>query len=206
MPYWNELITQKSWEKLQELEKAGIRFTLIGGWAAWLYTKSHKSKDIDIIVDFEELGRLRGLFGLRKNDRLRKYEFKMEEIDVDVYVPHYSRLAMPLEDAAKETAKIGGFSVVKPEILLALKQGAEEARKESEKGLKDRIDIMSLLLKSEIDFTAYNRLLQKHGITHYKKRLVEIVQGFREAKYIGLNIVELKKKKQELLRKIKESK
>ena len=206
MPYWNELITQKSWEKLQELEKAGIRFTLIGGWAAWLYTKSHKSKGIDIIVDFEELGRLRGLFGLRKNDRLRKYEFKMEEIDVDVYVPHYSRLAMPLEDAAKETAKIGGFSVVKPEILLALKQGAEEARKESEKGLKDRIDIMSLLLKSEIDFTAYNRLLQKHGITHYKKRLVEIVQGFREAKYIGLNIVELKKKKQELLRKIKESK
>jgi len=205
MPYWNELITQKSWEKLQELEKAGIRFTLIGGWAAWLYTKSHKSKGIDIIVDFEELGRLRGLFGLRKNDRLRKYEFKMEEIDVDVYVPHYSRLAMPLEDAAKETAKIGGFSVVKPEILLALKQGAEEARKESEKGLKDRIDIMSLLLKSEIDFTAYNRLLQKHGITHYKKRLVEIVQGFREAKYIGLNIVELKKKKQELLRKIKES-
>lgn len=205
MPYWNELITQKSWEKLQELEKAGIRFTLIGGWAAWLYTKSHKSKDIDIIVDFEELGRLRGLFGLRKNDRLRKYEFKMGEIDVDVYVPHYSRLAMPLEDAAKETAKIEGFSVVKPEILLVLKQGAEEARKESEKGLKDRIDIMELLMKSEIDLTAYNRLLKKHGITHYKKRLVEIVQRFRETKYIGLNIVELKKKKQELLRKIKES-
>ncbi|MCX6799449.1 MAG: hypothetical protein NTW59_05140 [Candidatus Diapherotrites archaeon] len=206
MPYWNEMVTQRSWEKLQELKKASIRFTLIGGWAAWLYTKTHKSRDIDIIVDFEELGRLRELFGLSKNDRLHKYELRMEEIDVDVYVPHYSRLAMPLEEAAKATQKIEGFNVVEPEILLVLKQGAEEARKESEKGLKDRIDIMSLLLKAEMDFNAYNSLLQKHGLQHYKKRLLEIVQSFRETKYLDLNMVELKKKKQELLNKIKESK
>ena len=50
MEYWNELITQKSWDVLQKLKK--INFVLIGGWASYLWTSSHKSKDIDIIVDF----------------------------------------------------------------------------------------------------------------------------------------------------------
>lgn len=205
MPYWNELITQKSWEKLQELKKAGIRFVLIGGWAAWLYSKSHKSKDIDIIVGFEELSRIKQLFDLKKNERLRKYEFRLDEIDVDVYVEHFSRLAIPVEEAVKGKEKIEGFAAVKPEVLLILKQGAEEARKESEKGLKDRLDIMDLLLKAGIDFEEYNRLLERHGIQEYRKRLIEIVQGFREMKYLGLNPGEFKKRKQELLERIKES-
>ena len=205
MPYWNELITGKSWEKLQELKKRRAKFTLIGGWAAWLYSRSHKSKDIDIMVSFEELARLKQEFYLRKNQRLHKYEFKMEEIDVDVYVEHYSRLAIPAEEAMKETREIEGFKVVKPEVLLALKQGAEEARGESEKGLKDRIDIMELLMEAEVDFKEYNELLERHHIQNYRKRLIQVVQRFREGKYLGLNPRELKKKKQELLAKIKES-
>lgn len=204
MPYWNELITQKSWEQLQELKKKGVKFVLIGGWAAWLYAKSHKSKDINIIVGFKELNKLKQLFGLKKNPRLKKYEFRMEEIDVDVYVEFYSRLAIPAEEAAKETRKIEGFETVKPEVLLVLKQGAEAARGVSEKGLKDRIDIMDLLLKAEIDFKEYSRLLERHGLQSYRKRLIEIVQGFRDGKYLALNPRELKKQKQALLEKIKQ--
>jgi len=206
MPYWNELITGKSWEKLQELKKMGLGFTLIGGWAAWLYCKSQKSRDIDIIVGFEELARIKQEFTLRKNERLHKYEFRMEEIDVDVYVEHYSRLAIPAEEAMKEAREVEGFKVVKPEALLILKQGAEAARGESEKGLKDSIDIMELLMKAEIDFREYNRLLEKHGIPEYRKRLIETAQNFREGKYLNLNPRELKKKKQEILKKIKERK
>lgn len=205
MPYWNELITQKSWLKLQLLKKAGIRFVLIGGWAAWLYSKSHKSKDIDIIVGFEELSRLKQMFDLKKNERLRKYEFRLDEIDVDVYVEHFSRLAIPVEEAVKGTRRIEGFEVVKPEVLLVLKQGAENARGESEKGLKDRLDIMDLLLKAGIDFGEYNRLLERLGIQEYRKRMIEIVQGFREIKYLGLNPREFKKRKQALLKRMKES-
>ena len=205
MPYWNDLITQKSWEKLQELKRKGVKFVLIGGWAAWLYAKSHKSKDIDIIVGFQELARLKQLFQLKKNARLKKYEFRMDEIDVDVYVEFYSKLALPVEEAAKETREVEGFSAVKPEVLLALKQGAEAARKASEKGFKDRLDIMSLLLKADINFTEYRALLESHGLQHYRKQLIEIVQGFRDGKYLGLNPGQLKKSKQALLEKIKES-
>ena len=55
--FWNELVTQASWERLQELSKE-IDFVLIGGWAAYLWTGKHKSKDIDIIVDYETLAEI----------------------------------------------------------------------------------------------------------------------------------------------------
>jgi hypothetical protein len=206
MPYWNELVTEKSWQKLAELRQRKIRFVLIGGWAAWLYTRSLKSKDIDIIVGFAELSKLRQMFDLTKNERLKKYQFQLDEIDVDVYVEHFSKLAIPAEEAIKETTQIEGFTVVKPEILLILKQGAEEARQKSEKGLKDRIDIIELLLKAGINFSEYNKALQRHGIGHFKQRLIEILQNFSETKYLNLNPREFKKKKQQLLREIKETK
>ncbi|MBU1120582.1 hypothetical protein KJ660_01775 [Candidatus Micrarchaeota archaeon] len=205
MPYWNELITQKSWEKLQELQRKKVKFVLIGGWAAWLYTKTHKSKDIDLIVSFEELSMLKQSFDLRKNERLHKYEFLLDEIDVDVYVEHFSKLAIPVEEALKKTQRIEGFTVVRPEILLVLKQGAEVARKEIEKGLKDRLDIIDLLLKTEINFNEYSKILQENNIPHFKQRLIEIVQTFRETKYLNMNPREFKKNKQELLKKIKEN-
>ncbi|MDP2974351.1 MAG: hypothetical protein Q8N60_04835 [Candidatus Diapherotrites archaeon] len=205
MPYWNELVTEKSWQKLLELRQRKISFVLIGGWAAWLYTKSLKSKDIDIMVSFSELSKLRQLFDLTKNERLKKYQFRLDEIDVDVYVEHFSLLTIPAEEAMKETTQIEGFTVVKPEILLVLKQGAEEARQKSEKGLKDRIDIIELLLKAGINFSEYNKALQKHGIGQFKQRLIEILQNFSETKYLNLNPREFKKKKQQLLREIKES-
>ena len=206
MPYWNELVTEKSWQKLLELRQRKIRFVLIGGWATWLYTNSLKSKDIDIIVGFAELSKLRQLFDLTKNEKLKKYQFQLDEIDVDVYVEHFSLLAIPVEAAMKETTQIEGFTVVKPEILLVLKQGAEEARQKSEKGLKDRIDIIELLLKAGISFSEYNRILQRQGIGHFRQRLIEILQNFREIKYLGINPREFKKKKQQLLREIKQAK
>ena len=54
MEFWNEIITDKSFKVLQELKKR-FKFVLIGGWAIFILTKSIKSKDIDIIVDFETL-------------------------------------------------------------------------------------------------------------------------------------------------------
>lgn len=56
--YYNDLITEKSWQTLQNLIKQ-IDFVLIGGWAVYLYTKSLKSKDIDIIVSYDSLSKLK---------------------------------------------------------------------------------------------------------------------------------------------------
>ena len=152
------------------------------------------------------MSKLKQLFDLSKNERLHKYELHMGEIDIDVYVGHFSKLSVPVEEAAKKTRRMEGFSVVEPEALLILKQGAELARKESEKGFKDRLDIMNLLLNAEIDFAEYNNMLQKYNIPHLKQRLVEIVQGFREGKYLDMNPAELKRSRQALLEKIKGAK
>ena len=76
MEYWSTIITQKSWEILQQI-KPKIDFVLIGGWATYLWTRAHKSKDIDIVIDFDELAKLRKKYSVKKNDNLKKYETKI---------------------------------------------------------------------------------------------------------------------------------
>src|SRR3989338_1957410 len=207
MEFWNSLLTEKSWNPLKELSKKDFKFILIGGWAAYLWTKLHKSKDIDIIIpNFKDLEYLKKNYDLRKNDSLKKYEIKFEEIDVDIYVPYYSKLALPVEEIKSHAAKIENMQVVSPEILLILKQGAELDRKDSVKGSKDRVDIMALLLFSEIDFKEYKILLRKNSLIHYSDRLLSIINGFKDINYLDLNPREFKLKKRELLRKLRKNK
>jgi len=173
---------------LQDLRKEKFKFILIGGWAAYLYTGQHKSKDIDIIIpDFNNLEVLKREYNLIKNDNLRKYEIKMDEIEIDIYLPYYSRLSIPLEDVLNKTENVMGFSVVSPEVLLVLKQGAEIDRRDSVKGQKDRIDIMTLLSYSKVDFNKYMLLLKKYKIKHFSKRLKEIIRNFKDIKHLNLN-------------------
>ena len=201
MEYWNTIITEKSWQVLQKIRKE-IDFVLIGGWAAYLWAKSHKSKDIDIVVDYKELNKLKLNYNLKKNDNLKKYEIKVDEIDVDIYIPFYSEL--PIIDKIKDYAAIvEGFKVVKPEALLILKQAAEASRSNTEKGLKDRIDIMDLLLKCSIDFAEYINLTEKEKLNNFKRRLLDIVSKFNEPKYLDLNPRQFKLKRGELIKKTK---
>jgi hypothetical protein len=58
--FWNSLLTEKSWEILQELRKKH-NFVLIGGWAVYLMTKQHKSKDIDMVISIKELEQVNAL-------------------------------------------------------------------------------------------------------------------------------------------------
>ena len=206
MEFWNSLLTEKSWNLLKELSKKDFKFILIGGWAAYLWTNMHKSKDIDLIVpDFKDLEYLKKNYDLRKNDSLKKYEIKFEEIDIDIYVPYYSKLTLPIEEIKSHAAKIENMQVVSPEILLILKQGAELERKDSVKGAKDRVDIMALLLFSEINFNEYRALLRKHNIEHYLNRIIDIINSFNDINYLDLNPREFKLKKMEVLKNLKKT-
>jgi hypothetical protein len=147
--FWHDAVTEKSFAFLQELAKR-FRFVLIGGWAVYLHTKALKSKDIDIIVTFEELEKLRKKFSVTKNERLKKYEIKGEGFDIDIYVPHYSDLGLPLEEVLRQAVLKEGFRVPRMEALLALKCRAYEQRKGSLKGKKDMIDIIGLLADGSI--------------------------------------------------------
>lgn len=204
MDYWNNILMEKSWNVLQELKKERFDFIVIGGWAAYLWTNLNKSKDIDIVIKkIEDLSLLKKDHNLIKNDNLKKYEIKIEEIDIDIYVPFFSKLAIPVDKIKNYTTIIENFEVVKPEILIILKQGAELEREKSVKGEKDRIDIMTLLFYADIDFKLYFDLLKKYKIDFFYERLKNIVLNFKEIKYLNLNPREFKLKKEEILKRLK---
>jgi hypothetical protein len=186
--YWPDIVTQKSWERLQKLS-GEVGFTLIGGWAVYLWTKQQKSKDIDIVVGYAALEQLRERYDLRKNARLKKYEIKEADSDIDIYVPHFSKLALPAQDIlSKYTTTIEGIRVVVLEALVLLKQAALSERRESVKGEKDIADILSLFIHADVDMRAYMRLVRKYGPDH-RQNLEKIVRDYdpKKAHYLGLS-------------------
>ncbi len=205
--FWHESLTEESWKKLQGLSKE-TELTVIGGWAVWLWTKQHKSRDIDIIVDFRELAKLKEKYPMEKNDRLKKYEIKMQGFDIDIYVPFYSKLALPIEELLKEKVKIEGMKTIACEALLVLKQGAEIDRRGTTKGQKDTIDLLTLLIYAPIDFKKYFEVLKKHKKGEFAKELVGEITRFNpndSEKYLGVNFKEFSKKKKGLLEQIKKA-
>jgi len=77
MTYYHNLITQKSWQVLQNFKKE-YQFILIGGWAVYLYCQTLKSKDIDLVLAYDQLEKLKQKYPVEKNNRLKKYEVKIE--------------------------------------------------------------------------------------------------------------------------------
>jgi len=186
--FWSEEVTAPSWKRLLEIAKE-FDFILIGGWAAYLWTRAHKSKDIDIVIDYATLDSLRNRFSLVKNERLRKYEIKEGQFDIDIYVSHYSKLAVPIETLSKHTTKIEGIKTVTSEMLVILKQGAEIERRASIKGRKDAIDILLLLICSGFDIKKYRTLLRECGLVHFEKELDGVVRRFSgsDLGYLGID-------------------
>lgn len=201
MEFWNSLLTEKSWNLLKEIRKK-YDFILIGGWAVYLWTKQQKSKDIDIVVDINELQKLKQE-QLIKNDRLKKYEIKSGEIDIDIYVPYFSKLTIPAEDIKNYSAELEGFNVISREALLVLKQGAEIERRNSSKGEKDKIDIVSILFFSGINFKTYSGILKKYRLDAYLNNLTALLKSFKEYNSLNLNPREFKIKKEKILKELR---
>ncbi|NYZ74026.1 hypothetical protein H0O00_02700 [Candidatus Micrarchaeota archaeon] len=202
--FWSELVTKASWEKLLEISKR-FNFIVIGGWAAYLWTKAHKSKDIDIVVDYSELDALRSEFDIAKNERLRKYEIRQEGFDIDIYLGHWSRLAVPVEALSRHTAKVEGIRTIIPELLVILKQGAEIDRRGSIKGKKDQIDILTLLIYSDFKLRKYRAFLKEFGLERFEPELRRVVHSFdeRELVYLGMDHQQFVKWKRNFLEALK---
>lgn len=186
MDFYNDLITEKSWRTLQTL-KNKLNFVLIGGWAVYLYTKALKSKDIDIIIDYDQLDKLRQDFTVSKNDRLKKYEGRREEVQIDIYLPFYSNLGIPVEEIIKEKKKVETFTVVSSEMLLILKQYTYGERKLSAKGQKDKLDILSLITKIPINWENYLFLLSCYQMTDFSSDLQQMLKSTTKVPELNFN-------------------
>ncbi len=164
----------------------------------YLYTKQLKSKDIDVIVGYEELEHLRKEQDLSKNDRLKKYEIHLEEIDVDIYVPHFSDLGLPIEAVQNHTAEVEGFTLPQKAVLLILKQHAWHDRGHSLKGEKDRVDIIGLL-NTGIDWTLYHQLVKTHKLTSHVSRLRDLLKSTNGVPELNLNAHKFSRLKRKVL-------
>jgi len=205
MEFWSEILTKASWEKLIELSKE-IKFVLIGGWAAYLWTGLHKSKDIDIIVDHNILLLLQKKYALEKNDKLKKYEVKFDRFDIDIYLPGYSKLAIPPGDIIKKySTKVKGITTASPEALIILKQGAEIERRNTIKGKKDAIDILTLLIHAPLDLKKYGKILSQYKKENYIKELATVIRNFdeRDLRYLGIDFMKFKRWKRKILGELK---
>ena len=199
--FWHDAITERSFVFLQELRKT-YKFVLIGGWAVYFFTHALKSKDIDIIVEFGELAKLRNFFSLIKNDRLNEYEVKAEGFDVDIYVPYWSKLGLPLEFVLDRAVSVEGFLVPEIEILIALKLFVYRERKGSLKGQKDLLDIASLLYHGDVALEALQKILQIHNLKFLLDELRSILGNTYELTEIGLNRKKFSDFKKPILKKL----
>ncbi|MBU7048475.1 MAG: hypothetical protein HXS54_18745 [Theionarchaea archaeon] len=198
MEFWNKIILEKSWEVLQKISKE-FDFVLIGGWAVYLWTNSQKSKDVDIIIEYETLDYLKSNYYLKKNDHLKKYEIIIDEVDIDIYLPYFSNLGIPVEEIIMHKVKVKGFTTLPPELLLILKQRAEIDRRDSVKGQKDSVDILNLLMSLDIDWEKYREYVETYNLREYKRELFHIINTFDMLEYVGMNPREYKVWKKDIL-------
>lgn len=199
--FYHNLITEKSFEVLQGLRRK-FDFVLIGGWAVFLYTKALKSKDIDIVLDYSGLAKIKKEFGVSKNERLKKYETKIDEISIDIYLPYFSELGFPIEDIKSYCRSLEGFVVPWPEVMLILKADVLTERSGTTKGRKDLLDIFSLLEKTKIDWKIYRRLIKEYGFEQLRGELKKAVLQQTRLAEIGLTNHKIAKLKEKVLKNI----
>ncbi|KKP36940.1 MAG: hypothetical protein UR23_C0010G0009 [Candidatus Roizmanbacteria bacterium GW2011_GWA2_32_13] len=200
--FYQQFLTDKSFSLLTELRKR-FKFTLIGGWAVYFYTQSLKSKDIDIIVDFSQLEQFKKEFTIEKNERLKKYQIKLEEIDIDIYLPFYSDLGLPVEKIIEKITSVNGFTLLEKEVLLITKLKAYQDRGISIKGQKDLIDIISLVSLEDFDFKYLSDLIEKNILNKYWHVLERLILETKEISELNLNQHAFSKKKKKLLEQVR---
>lgn len=145
---------------------------LFGGWATYLRTGVAKSHDIDVIVDHPTLDRLRSKHALSESRHIggKKFELKVEGVEVDVYPVYQSRLGrelqLPVEALIGWSERIGQVRVLTTEAQFAAKMAALLDRPVTLPGEKDRQEMWALLnTGSGLDFKIVASLLRQAGKT-----------------------------------------
>jgi hypothetical protein len=154
-PLWDEDIMLRSKALLETLKAQGLDFVLIGGWAVYMLSRYHMSRNIDVLMRDRELWKLRSLVSSRRGHEkapgLRKMGFIIDDVGLDIYTETQSGLPVDIKEVFEERrfVEIDGYKVLEPARLLLLKLQAASSRGQGHKGVKDRCDIMSICLKDK---------------------------------------------------------
>jgi hypothetical protein len=83
---------------------------------------------------------------------------------------------------------IEGFKVAIPEVLLLLKAQAAQNRWHAEKGLKDRVDIISLLKFADVKRDVLEQMLREYDAQHTLRDAIKraISESRIEYRFLGL--------------------
>lgn len=213
---WPNEITKSSFIFLKQMSAVGLDFVLIGGWAAYFHAKHQQSKDIDIIVKEQDYWKLQqylaSVGGEQKESGLRKYGFKIGDVEIDIYTETVGELPISPEDIISKRLfiEVEGLKVLSPEALIVLKLVAEKHRHDSHKGLKDRCDILALLMLDSFDAKKFHGLIEQYNMPDALDQLKTIVR-LSEAEfntYLLENPLipsKLRLLKQKLLEKLKQA-
>ncbi|MEM2954101.1 MAG: hypothetical protein QXU21_07525 [Candidatus Bathyarchaeia archaeon] len=127
---------------------------------------------------------------MKRNIRLRKFEAVIGDVEVYIYTPFMCNLVLPCSVVYEEKlySIIEGFKVAVPEVLLILKAQAAQQRWRSEKGVKDRVDIISILAFVDLKIDLLKQLLEKYDQERKLLKIIrQVVNESRiEYKFIGL--------------------
>lgn len=199
MAYYHDLVTRESWKELIALTQR-VPCVIIGGWAVYLYTKALKSKDIDILVDFDALSILKDQYSITRNDRLKKYHATRDMVEIDIYLPHYSQIGIPVEEIIDKTGNIEGFCVIDPDYLCALKLYTLQERGRTPKGRKDFLDILSLFAAHVVDGERIIKIVETFQLSKANARFGEFLSEARALPELGLTPHSYARLKREILR------
>lgn len=169
-----------------------------------MYSKSLKSKDIDIIIDYDVLAKIKERDEVFKNERLHKYEISAGNFDVDIYVPHYSEIGIDPAEIKNSIISKEGFSVPVLEILFLMKLFAWHNRRGSSKGQKDEFDIFSLAFLPEFDWKKYSEFVKKFNFSEYNEEFTRLLKSTSSIKELDINEQKVAKLKKIILGKLQD--
>lgn len=126
----------------------------IGGLATYLHIQRRPkaglpleaTHDVDASISAVASSSLRDQYEFTENPRLHKVQVRVDDVDVDLYPQHISRLRFAYIDLAPYAQRYRGFKIAAIPHILLLKIDAIEDRGSSGKGAKDRRDAAKLLV------------------------------------------------------------
>lgn len=124
---------------------------------------------------------------------------RVKEVEIDIYVPFYSNPGLPAEDLKKFSLSLEGFKTVEKEALAIMKQKALMERRNTVKGRKDLVDLVSLFQLKEFDWQKYKKTVAEYGLEDSLNLVKKTIQKTRAIEELNLNVHQIARLKKNIL-------